>query len=106
MTTSNPKEAADRKAQGAPDETIEDEGHIAGMGGGIAGPSEPGAAGTPGGEIAIGGETSATSKPSREDRTGLADAVAEAFDAVRGQRRQAVDENADQETGSPGIDRR
>src|SRR5436305_12725340 len=82
--------------------STEDLNHIAGMGGGIAGPAEAGAAGTAGGGTAVGGETSAISKPSADEQTGLADAVADALHSAAGNPRAAVDENADDETGSPG----
>jgi hypothetical protein len=82
----------------ADDKAREDDGHIESMGGGIAGPAEPGAAGTAGGGTAVGGETSATSKPG-----GLADDVAEALRSASGKPREAIDENADDETGSPGA---
>jgi len=50
------------------------------MGRGIAGPSEPGAAGTAGGETAVGGEGGTTSKPSAGTPAGLTEAAAEALD--------------------------
>jgi hypothetical protein len=40
-----------------------DDHNTAGMGGGIAGPAEPGAAGTAGGGTTVGGETAVTSVP-------------------------------------------
>jgi hypothetical protein len=84
-------------------EEAREDDSIAGMGGGIAGPSEPGSAGTAGGGTAIGGETSTTSKPSSRGAQGeLSGNVADAFRSASGKRREAPDELADRETGSPG----
>jgi hypothetical protein len=94
----------DAASSGDESKPTEDRGRIAGMGGGIAGPAEPGAAGTAGGGTAIGGETGTTSVPGvRGVQTELSEIVAEALGAAAGKKREAVDENADRETGSPGA---
>ena len=96
--TTPKRSSRDRK----PDHEAREDDRIAGIGGGIAGPAEAGAAGTAGGGTAVGGETSAISKPSAEEQTSLSDVVADALHSAAGKPRAAVDENADDETGSPG----
>jgi hypothetical protein len=54
-----PKDTAPRQRQ-------REDASIEGMGGGIAGPSEPGAAGTAAGGTAVGGELATGAQPSRK----------------------------------------
>ena len=78
---------------------------IRGMGGGIAGPAEAGAAGTSGDGTAIqgvDGEAGARDAPVSGEEDSFADATADALAGVSGKRRPATDELADRDTGSPG----
>lgn len=77
-----------------------DDESIAGMGGGIAGPSEPGSAGTAGGGTAVGGEASEASQPSSAQQTEVSGAVADALRSASGKPRKAGDELADRDNGS------
>jgi hypothetical protein len=83
---------------------------IEGMGGGIAGPSEAGAAGTAAGGTAVqgvDGEAGAREVPvSDEEEASFADAAADALAGASGKRQPATDELADRETGSPGPARK
>ena len=79
---------------------------IRGLGGGIAGPAEAGAAGTSAGGTAVqgvDGEAGARDAPASGDEESFADATADALAGASGKRRPATDELADRDTGSPGI---